>query len=59
MDILKDNIGIIGVFFVVIIGGGIFFLSKPAKPVEAQSNKMIGETNIGLCKRRVEGERYC
>ena len=47
MDILKDNIGIIGVFFVVIIGGGIFFLSKPAKPVEAQSNKMIGETNIG------------
>lgn len=47
MDILKDNIGIIGVFFVVIIGVGIFFLSKPAKPVEAQSNKMIGETNIG------------
>ena len=47
MDIIKDNIGIIGVFFVVIIGVGIFFLSKPAKPVEAQSNKMIGETNIG------------
>lgn len=47
MDIIKDNIGIIGVFFVVIIGVGIFFFSKPAKPVEAQSNKMIGETNIG------------
>ena len=46
MDILKDNIGIIGVFFVVIIGVGIFFLSKSAKQVEAQSNKMIGETNI-------------
>ena len=26
MDIIKDNIGIIGVFFVVIIGVGIFFL---------------------------------
>lgn len=25
----------------------VYFLSKPAKPVEAQSNKMIGETNIG------------
>ena len=43
MDILKDNIGIIGVFFVVIIGVGIFFLIKPAKTVEAQKNKMIGE----------------
>ena len=39
MDILKDNIAIIECFFVVIIGVGIFFLSKPAKPVEAQSNK--------------------
>lgn len=47
MDILKDNIGIIGVLLVVVIGVGIFFWSKPAKSVEAQSNKMIGETSIG------------
>ena len=48
MDILKDNIGIIGVFCVIIIAVGIFFLSKPTKQVEAQTNKIIGETNTGV-----------
>lgn len=46
MDILKDNIGIIGVFL-QLLQVWVYFFSKPAKPVEAQSNKMIGETNIG------------
>lgn len=48
MDILKDNIGIIGVFCVIIIAVGIFFWSKPTKQVEAQTNKIIGETNTGV-----------
>lgn len=34
MDILKDNIGIIGVFFVVIIGVGIFFLALSQQMVD-------------------------
>lgn len=48
MDILKDNIGIIGIFCVIVIAVGIFFWSKPTKQVEAQTNKMVGETNIGV-----------
>lgn len=48
MDILKDNIGIIGIFCVIIITVSIFFWSKPTKQVEAQSNKLIGETNTGI-----------
>lgn len=47
MDILKDNIGLIGILFVVVIGIGIFFWSKPTKQVEAQANKMIAQTDIG------------
>lgn len=47
MDILKDNIGLIGVLFVIVIGIGIFFWSKPTKQVEAQANKMIAQTDIG------------
>lgn len=48
MDILKDNIGLIGILFVIVIGVGIFFWSRPIKQVEAQTNKMIGETNTGV-----------
>lgn len=47
MDILKDNIGLIGVLFVIVIGIGIFFWSKPTKQAEAQANKMIAQTDIG------------
>lgn len=47
MDILKDNVGLIGIFFVVIIIVGIFFLHKPIKQAEAQANKMIAQTDIG------------
>lgn len=48
MDILKDNIGVIGIFCIIIITVSIFFCSKPTKQVEAQSNKLIGETNTGI-----------
>lgn len=47
MDILKDNVGLIGIFFVVIVIVGIFFLYKPIKQAEAQANKMIAQTDIG------------
>jgi len=47
MDILKDNVGLIGIFFVVIVIVGIFFLHKPIKQAEAQANKMIAQTDIG------------
>lgn len=47
MDILKDNVGLIGFFFVVIVIVGIFFLHKPIKQAEAQANKMIAQTDIG------------
>ena len=47
MDILKDNIGLIGIFCVIVIAVGIFFWSKPTKQAEAQVNKMVEETDIG------------
>lgn len=46
MDILKDNFSIIGfvVLFALVVGV-VFF--KPMKQVEAQTSKLVGNTDVG------------
>lgn len=46
MDIIRENMGIINIFILCIFTVGIFFF-KPIKHVQAQTVKMVGNSDLG------------
>lgn len=46
MEIIRDNMGIINIFILCMVILGICFF-KPIKPVQAQSIKLIGNSDLG------------